>query len=82
MAGNEFGEPTQTDVVYSKAREGEVAGFYRNYFKTNNWRIVSDEKIADSTVLLIQRKGGQAEVVITASQGGSVAVINEVGGHD
>ena len=78
-SGEEFGKPTQTDIVYSKRRDGEVAGFYRNHFKTSEWRIVSDRNIDGSTVLLMHHKQGQAEVVVTQALGGSVAVINQVG---
>ena len=78
-SGEEFGKPTRTDVVYSKRRDGEVAGFYRNHFETNQWNIVSDRNIEGSTVLLMQRNKGQAEVVVTQALDGSVAVINQVG---
>ena len=80
--GEEFGKPTLTSVVYSKRRDGEVAGFYRNYFETNKWDIVSDRNIEGSTVLLLNRNQNQAEVVVTQALDGSVAVINQVGKND
>lgn len=76
--GNDFGKTAVTDVVFSQSREGEVAGFYRNHFEANEWLLVSDKAVEDSTVMLLQRNGEQAEVVVTQTRDGSVAVINQV----
>ncbi len=77
--GKEFGKATQTDILFSKQRQGEVAGFYRGHFDRDGWAIVSDKTIEGSTALLAQRRGKQAEIVVTPVQNGSVAVINQVG---
>ncbi len=79
MAGTEFGKPTQTDVMFSSSRQGEVAGFYRSHFEREGWAIVADNDIQGSTTLLLHRPGQQAEVVVTPVQNGSVAVVNQVG---
>jgi len=82
LSGEEFNKPTQTDVVFSKQREQAVAGFYRNHFNTEGWSIVSDRKVKGSFVLLMQRNGAQAEVVVTSVDDGSVAVLNMVGDNE
>jgi len=78
VAGKEFGKATQTDVVFIHRRQGDVASFYRNQYKKDGWTIVSDTDIEGSTAMLAQSKDKQAEIVVTPTANGSVAVINEV----
>lgn len=81
-SSEEFGKPTQTDVIFSKSRQGVVAGFYRGHFSQENWKIVSDTEVKGSTVMFMERSGAQAEVVVTPALNGSVTVVNKVGRYD
>ena len=82
LSGEQFSKPTQTDVVFSKQREDAVAGFYRHLFSTDGWDVVSDRTVEGSIVMLLQRDGAQAEVVVTAVRNGSVTVVNKVGDYE
>ena len=67
-----------TSVVLSSARPGEVAAFYRDRLVRDGWTLVSDRMHGGSPVLLLDRRGGRVEIVVTDAAGRSVVVVNEV----
>lgn len=75
----DIGHSSNTYVVFSKSGVRSVSDFYRNHFDDEGWSRVSDRLVDSSQVMLLQRAGERAEVVISrVSTGGTLTLINKV----
>ena len=77
--GQDVGIESMTYVVFSESGVDTVADFYRRHFEGEGWSRVSDRDVQGSQVLLVQREGARAEVVVShVPNGGTLVVINKV----
>lgn len=74
----DIGHASSTFVVFSESGVKAVADHYRRDFDNTGWSRVSDKNILNSTVLLMQKEGERAEIVVSSIDGGALAIINKV----
>lgn len=75
----DIGHSSNTYVVFSTSGMRSVSDFYRNHFDGEGWSRVSDRQVESSQVMLLQRSGERAEIVVSrVSSGGTLTVINKV----
>jgi len=76
---DDIGHTSNTFVVVARLGVDAVAEFYRRHFDTEGWSRVSDQSLDGSQVMLLQRRGERAEIVVSRLPGsGSLAVVNKV----
>ena len=76
---DDAGHSSSTFVVFSKSGVRSLSDFYRRHFENDGWSRVSDRKVESSQVMLLQRAGERAEIVVSrVSTGGTLAIINKV----
>lgn len=79
----DIGRVALTWIVGSHLRSGELAGFYHDAFVRDGWTPREIRAAGGPALFLLERRGAQIELVVTDDgRGGSVAVINRVGGDD
>lgn len=79
----DLGRPARTFLVASTLRPGELAGFYRDALAREGWRVREIRAVDGPPLVLFERPGARAELVASDDgRGGSVAVLNTVGGDD
>lgn len=75
----DVGTESTTFVVVSRSGVQTVSDFYRRHFDDEGWSRTSDKALADAQVLMVQRQGERAELVVSRTEnGGSLIVINKV----
>ncbi len=78
-SGQDVGIESMTYVVFSESGVDTVAEFYRRFFEGKGWSRVSDRTVQSTQVLLVQREGERAELVVShVPSGGTLVVINKV----
>lgn len=78
-AADDVGHNSNTYVIFSESGVNSVADFYRNHFDADGWSRVSDKHLNNAQVMLLQRRGERAELVVSrVSTGGTLTIINKV----
>lgn len=72
------GRQADTWFLRSRARVGEVAGFYADYFAGQGWTVVSEHVDGHSAVVLMSSHRGSLEVTATRDSDGTFVVVNRV----
>jgi len=76
---DDVGHSSSTYVVVSTSGVSSLAGFYRRHFDQEGWSRVSDKNINNTIVMLLQKSGERAELVVSRlPNGGSMALVNKV----